>query len=275
MVKHILSISNKLNTYDLILIVNLLLFSATAAQSQEKIADGDTQKVSPSFILQEKIRQWVETQKLQGKESADWSEQKKNMASLNEIRQKEIGQIDALIESAGKRLSDATTKKDQLLAEKETLKRQREVIQERVQNLEISLRQKVGIFPDPLLSKVSDEVGRIRNEEIEGSVQDRLRDIVAILSAASDFGHAMTITSEIRSVGGNDVEVEVLYLGFSGAWYVSKNGKTSGWGKVQEGTWNWIEDSSVARPLSAAMEMYRKERAPDYIPLNFNGAEGK
>ena len=228
MVKHILSISNKLKTYDLILIVNLLLFFTTAAQSQEKIADGDTQKVSPSFILQEKIRQWVETQKLQGKERADWSEQKKNMASLNEIRQKEIGQIDALIESAGKRLSDATTKKDQLLAEKETLKKQREVIQERVENLEISLRQKVGIFPDPLLSKVSDEVERIRNEEIEGSVQDRLRDIVAILSAASDFGNTMTITSEIRSVGGNDVEVEVLYLGFSGAWYVSKNGKTSG-----------------------------------------------
>ena len=208
MVKHILSISNKLKTYDLILIVNLLLFFTTAAQSQEKIADGDTQKVSPSFILQEKIRQWVETQKLQGKESADWSEQKKNMASLNEIRQKEIGQIDALIESAGKRLSDATTKKEELLAEKETLKKQREVIQERVENFEISLRQKVGIFPDSLLSKVSDEVERVRNEEIEGSVQDRLRDIVAILSAASEFGNAMTITSEIRSFGGNDVEVD-------------------------------------------------------------------
>jgi hypothetical protein len=275
MVKHILSISNKLNTYDLILIVNLLLFSATAAQPQEKIADGDTQKVSPSFILQEKIRQWVETQKLRGKESADWSEQKKNMASLNEIRQKEIGQIDALIESAGKRLSDATTKKDQLLAEKETLKIQREIIQERVEKLEASLRQKVGIFPDPLLSKVSDEVERIRDEEIEGSVQDRLRDIVAILSAASDFGYTMTITSEIRSVGDNDVEVEVLYLGFSGAWYVSKNGKTSGWGNVRDGAWNWVEDSSVARPLSEAMEMYRKQRAPDYIPLNFNEAVGK
>ena len=38
----------------------------------------------------------------------------------------------------------------------------------------------------------------------------------------------MTITSEIRSFGGNDVEVEVLYLGFSGAWYVSKNVKRRG-----------------------------------------------
>ena len=69
--KHILSITNKQNTHDLILTVLLLLFTATAAHTQEKIADGDTQKVSPSFILQEKIRQWVETQKLQGKESAD------------------------------------------------------------------------------------------------------------------------------------------------------------------------------------------------------------
>ena len=273
MVKHILSISNKLNTYDLILIVFLLLFTATAAQTQEKIADGDTQKVSPSFILQEKIRQWVETQKLRGKERADWAEQKRSMASLNGIRQKEIGQIDALIESAGKRLSDATAKKDQLLSEKEDLKSQRDVLQGRVAKFEVSMRQKVGMFPGPLLSKISDEVERIKNEEIEGSVQDRLRDIVAILSAASDFGHAMTITSEIRSVDDQSIEVEVLYLGFSGAWYVSKNGKTSGWGKVQDGGWNWTEDPSVARPLTEAMEMYRKERTPDYIPLNFNNTE--
>ena len=273
MVKHILSISNKLNTYDLILIVFLLLFYATAAQTQEKIADGDTQKVSPSFILQEKIRQWVETQKAQGKERADWAEQKRSMASLNGIRQKEIGQIDALMESAGKRLSDATAKKDQLLSDKEALKSQRDVIQGRVEKFEVSLRQKVGMFPDSLLSKISDEVERIKNEEIEGSVQDRLRDIVAILSAASDFGHAMTITSELRSVNDESIEVEVLYLGFSGAWYVSKNGKTSGWGKVQDGGWNWTEDPSVARPLTEAMEMYRKERTPDYIPLKFNNTE--
>ena len=273
MVKHILSISNKLNTYDLILIVFLLLFYATAAQTQEKIADGDTQKVSPSFILQEKIRQWVETQKLRGKERADWAEQKRSMASLNGIRQKEIGQIDALMESAGKRLSDATAKKDQLLLDKEALKNQRDVIQGRVAKFEVSLRQKVGMFPDPLLSKISDEVERIKNEEIEGSVQERLRDIVAILSAASDFGHAMTITSELRSVNDESIEVEVLYLGFSGAWYVSKNGKNSGWGKVQDGGWNWTEDPSVARPLTEAMEMYRKERTPDYIPLKFNNTE--
>ena len=57
MVKHILSISNKRNTNDLILIVFLLLFFTTAAQTQDTITDGDTQKVSPSSVLQEKVRQ--------------------------------------------------------------------------------------------------------------------------------------------------------------------------------------------------------------------------
>ena len=51
MVKHILSISNKHNTNDLILIVLMLLLLATAAQTQETITDGDTQKVSPSFFV--------------------------------------------------------------------------------------------------------------------------------------------------------------------------------------------------------------------------------
>ena len=69
--KHILSTTN---THDLVLTVLLLLFSAMTAHAQEKIADGDTQKVSPSFVLQEKVRQWVETQKLRSKERADWSE---------------------------------------------------------------------------------------------------------------------------------------------------------------------------------------------------------
>ena len=82
MVKHILSISNKRNTNDLILIDFLLLFFATAAQTQDTITDGDTQKVSPSFLLQEKVRQWVETQKLRGKEKADWAEQKLSLIHI-------------------------------------------------------------------------------------------------------------------------------------------------------------------------------------------------
>ena len=49
--KHILSKTHKQNTHDLVLTVLLLLFTATAAHAQEKIADGDTQKVSPSFVL--------------------------------------------------------------------------------------------------------------------------------------------------------------------------------------------------------------------------------
>ena len=272
MVKHILSISNKRNTNDLILIVFLLLFFATAAQTQDTITDGDTQKVSPSFLLQEKVRQWVETQKLRGKEKADWAEQKSNMEALNKIRLKEIEQIDALIKAAGERLSDATNKKAELLAEQDKLRNQRDIIEQRVIAIESSLRNKLNIFPDPLLSKVKNEVERIRDQVNESSLQDKLRDTVAILSAASDFGNTMTVSNEIRDVDDQKtVEVQVLYLGFSGAWYVSKNGKNSGFGKAYEDGWKWTEDKEVAQPLIEALEMYQKEKSPDYVPFKFRG----
>ena len=272
MVKHILSISNKRNTNDLILIVLMLLLFATAAQTQETITDGDTQKVSPSFLLQEKVRQWVETQKLRGKEKADWAEQKSNMEALNKIRLKEIEQIDALIKAAGERLSDATNKKAELLAEQDKLRNQRDIIEQRVIAIESSLRKKLNIFPDPLLSKLKNEVERIRDQGNESSLQDRLRDTVAILSAASDFGNTMTVSNEIRDVDDQKtVEVQVLYLGFSGAWYVSKNGKDSGFGKAYEDGWKWTEDKEVAQPLIEALEMYQKEKAPDYVPFKFRG----
>ena len=266
--KHILS---KTNTHDLVLTVLLLLFTATAAHTQEKIADGDTQKVSPSFVLQEKVRQWVEVQKIRSKERADWSEQKRNMASLNGIRLKEIEQIDSLIAAAGKRLSDATKKREELLAEQESLRNKRAIILKRVERLETVLRPQLQIFPEPLMNKINDEVERIRQSEPSGSLQDRLRDIVAVMSAASEFGQSLTIHSQIRTDGEEQIEVEVLYLGFSGAWYVGRSGKVAGYGQAHKSGWTWTEDNSVAGPLKEAIEMYRKERAPDYVQINFSG----
>tara|TARA_B110000438_G_scaffold290552_1_gene326409 strand:- start:1252 stop:2079 length:828 start_codon:yes stop_codon:yes gene_type:complete len=269
--KHILSITNKQNTHDLVLTVLLLLFLATAAHTQEKIADGDTQKVSPSFVLQEKVRQWVQAQKLRSKERADWSEQKRDMAALNGIRIKEIEQIDSLIAAAGKRLSDATKKREELLDEQESLRNKRAIILKRVEHLETTLRAQLQIFPEPLMNKINDEVERIRQLEPSGSLQDRLRDLVAVMSAASEFGQSLTIHSQIRADGEDQIEVEVLYLGFSGAWYVGRAGKVAGYGRAHKGGWIWSEDNSVAGPLKEAIEMYRKERAPDYVQINFSG----
>jgi len=273
--KQILSITNKQNTHDLVLAVLLLLFTATAAHTQEKITDGGTQKVSPSFVLQEKVRQWVDAQKLRSKERADWSEQKRQMAALNGIRTKEIEQIDSLIAAAGKRLSDATNRREELLAEQESLRNKRTIILKRVERLETALRAQLGIFPEPLLNKVKDEVERMRKTEPlkSGSLQDRLRDLVAVMSAASEFGQSLTIHNQIRTDGEDQIEVEVLYFGFSGAWYVGRAGKVAGYGQAEKDGWKWTKDKSVAGPLKDAIEMYRKERAPDYVRINFTGKE--
>ena len=125
-------ISDKRKPNILVVIVPLLLFLTTVAQTQDTITDGDALKVSQSYVLQEKVRQWVEIQKLRSKEKTDWEEQKRNMEALNGIRLKEIQQIDVLIKAAGQRLTDATHQKKELLDEKERLNTQRNVIEQRV-----------------------------------------------------------------------------------------------------------------------------------------------
>ena len=95
--------------------------------------------MSPSSVLQEKVRQWVRSKnyvvrkKLIGK-----SRRKHGGSKRNPL--KEIQQIDVLIKAAGQRLTDATNKKNELLDEKDKLSIQRNVIEQRVISIEITVR---------------------------------------------------------------------------------------------------------------------------------------
>ena len=123
---------------------------AAISVSQGQIPAGSTEKVPPAGIIREKVEQWVEVQTLRSKEAAEWAEQKRLMADLNELRRKEISQIDSLIEAAGKRLSEAVVQRDGLLAEKASLRVDRELLVRRLGDVEISLCQLLPQFPHPL-----------------------------------------------------------------------------------------------------------------------------
>ena len=237
--------------------------------SQGQIPVGSTGKVPPTSIIREKVEQWVEVQTLQSKEAAEWAEQKRLMADLNELRRKEISQIDSLIEAAGKRLSEAVVQRDGLLAEKASLRVDRELRVRRLGDVEISLRQLLPQFPHPLKEKVSEEIVRIQAIDPSRSLQGRFNDVVAILGTATEFGRTLTIANEMRRIGEENVEVEVLYLGFSAAWYIGRDGNISGHGWGEPDGWFWMEDKSVADPLREAIEMYQKERVPGYVTMHF------
>ena len=247
-----------------------VLFTLTATGfAQDGPQQGDPDKGPPASVLQEKVREWVRAQKQRGKELADWQEQRSGLARLNEIRRKEIAEIDTLIEAAGKRLEEATAQREQLLAEQAGLRIARAQLSDRIGTLEEALAGRLPMFPEALREKVPDAIARLENPDDSRPLQDRYRDLVAILAAATEFGRSLNITSELREIGGEQVEVEVLYSGFSGAWYVSRGGDLAGTGSAGVQGWSWVEDNSIADRVRTAIDMHRKERAPGYVRLPF------
>ncbi len=249
-----------------------LLLSLTIASdiyAQEKVNEGDTTNVSPSFILQEKVRQWVDVQKLRSKEAARWQEQQKQLAGLNKLRVAEIKQIESLITAAGKRLEDATAQRQKLLAEQTELRNTRILLQDHIEKLEKGLLKCLPRLPGPLHEKVSDAIYRLENPDPDRPLQNRYRDLLAILSATAAFDHAITVTKEIREVNGKKVELETLYLGLSRAWYVGRSNTIAGHGKANDEGWQWSENNAIAGQVRQAIEIYRKERGPDYVKLPF------
>jgi hypothetical protein len=250
-------------------ILLLSLIIASGIYAQETVDEGDTLKVSPSAVLQEKVRQWVDVQKLRGKEAARWQEQKQQLAGLNELRQTEIKQIDSLIAAAGRRLEEATVERRNLLVEQAELRDTRTLLQDNITKLEKGLRDCLPGFPEPLRKKLGDAIHRLENPDADRPLQDRYRDLVAILSATATFDNTITVTKEIREVGGKRLELDTLYLGLTRAWYVGRSGTIAGHGKAGSAGWQWIEDNALSGQVQQAIEIYRKERSPDYVKLPF------
>ena len=246
------------------------LVSGGISEAQE----GGTDEVPPASVVQEKVREWVRAQKLRGGELADWQEQQRRLAMLNEVRREEIGQIDALIEAAGSRLEEATRQREELVAEQTALKAARARLAAGIGKLESALAARLASFPEALREKAQEAIARIENPDPDRPLQDRYRDIVAVTAAATDFSRALTVTRELRPVGGEQVEVEVLYAGLAAAWYVGRGGKVAGHGRAGVDGWTWTEDNGIADEVRTAIDMHRKERSPGYVELPFPEARG-
>lgn len=231
-----------------------------AAESPESI---------PPSVVQEKVREWVRTKKQISAERADWEAQKQSMTDLNELRQREIEKLDEIIEAAGSRLADAEKQRAEMLAEEETLREKRQLLEAEIAEAEAQLRAVVPTFPEPLKAKIHEALGRLENQGADASLQDRYRDLLTILGEAGNFDHTITVDSELRDIAGEQVEVDVLYLGLARAWYVDRSGAHAGTGIPSAEGWQWTEDRSVAVAVRNAIAVRRKEAPPAIVSLPF------
>ncbi len=227
----------------------------------------ETQPPTPPAHAQEKLRQWIQAKKTRSEEQAAWKEDQQRMRDLLTLRRQEVEQLDAVIEAAGNRLTDAEAQRKSLLEEEAQLRKDRVLLQDRIQRLESRALKLIPSFPPALRTKLEDAIGRLEQQDETLPLQNRYRDALAILIEAASFHSRITVATEMRQVEEHRVEFQVLYLGLGQAYYVDRSGRSAGRGFPKDQGWTWIEEPSLAANVRKAIEVHQKESPPELVRL--------
>ncbi len=249
----------------------LIAWNPVAAQEGGASGNAGDGSAHPA-VVQEKLQQWVRTRQRISEERADWETEKRTLADLEAIRRKELEQLDAFIEAAGSRLSDAESQRNDLLSEQDRLRTGRARLEREIGELEASLEAQLASFPPPLLESVEEAAARIREGDPDAPLQNRWRDVLAILSEATRFQNRLTLHREIREIEGQRVEVDVLYAGLAQAWYAGRSNQVAGTGRREPEGWVWTARPELGGRIRQAIAIHEKEAAPGFITLPFNAA---
>ncbi|QBG48305.1 DUF3450 family protein [Verrucomicrobia bacterium S94] len=229
----------------------VLLHSATAQKSPDS--------------SREKLLQWIEIKKIISAESAAWKAEKQQLNDLNTIRRKEIEQLDEILVRSETRRTENRALLEKKQAEAESAETRRSQLALRIAELEKQILPLTRKLPAPLFRKLEPEIAAL--EQSGRPLQERYRDLTAMLIEIGDFNASITLDTEIRETAHGKTEVDILYLGLAHAWYVNRTGTSAGYGIPTSSGWKWSEDPSMAAQIRSAIAIVGKQ-APPPSPLS-------
>jgi len=218
---------------------------------------------------QDTLVSWVDTRKAIAATEAEWLAEKEIVADMITLLESEKAKLESGIEEL-EDSSDATdARRSELNASREKLLETTGELSEVVPELESKVSALIEKLPAPLVSELSQLITRLPDPESETrlALSQRLLTVVGILNRIDKFNTAITVTTEIRSIGERNVEVKTLYFGLAGAYFASASGDYAGYGSAGEDGWNWTEDAAIAKNVVNLIKTYEGNREATFVEL--------
>lgn len=218
---------------------------------------------------QDKLIAWVDTRKAIAATEAEWLTEKEIVVDLITLLESEKEKLEAGIEEL-EDSSDATdARRAELNESREKLLETTTTLGEVVPKLESEVRTLIEKLPDPLVSELSQLITRLPDPDAESrlALSQRLLTVVGILNRIDKFNTAITVTTDIRSLGERNVEVKTLYFGLAGAYFASANGDYAGYGTAGDAGWDWTEDAAIAGNVVNLIKTYEGNREATFVQL--------
>jgi len=239
-------------------LVFCLLITAGIAQASQSIRD-----------TQDELIAWVETRKTITETEGEWSAEKvivEDLIKLMEIEKEKLETDIAKLEDS----SDATDQlRTELNADRERLLAANKALEEVVPALETSARELLAKLPQPLAEELDPLIRRLPEPDAETRlpVSQRLLTVVGILNKIDKFNTGITTVSEIRNIGEKSVEVDTIYFGLAGAFFVSESAGYAGTGTPGPDGWVWNERPEITGQVVDLIETYEGTREATFVKL--------
>ncbi len=223
--------------------------------------------------VRDTLKEWVAVEKTISQEQADWVAEKALLNDLLSSLDQEERILRETISASQQDTSRADEERLELISRQEAYEQSATVFQERLSLYEMQARQLIPRLPTLLKDEIAPMVNRLYlTEGANYSLSERAQTLVSILSAVQDFDSAITVGTEIRTLAsGEQVEVKVLFLGLSRAYFADTAKRTAGiGGPVAGGSdegWQWREQDDLADDIIRAIDIYENRESPALISL--------
>lgn len=213
---------------------------------------------------------WVETQRVISKEKQDWVLGREMLNERIALVEREIVSLREKIDQAQESISDADTKRVELVNENDKLKNAAGMLAGVVTTLETRTTTLIARLPDPIRDRIKPLSQSLPQDPsaTKLSLAQRFQNVVGILNEVNKFQREITVTSEVRTLAdGTAAEVAAIYVGLGQAYYSGANGAVAGVGRPSETGWTWESANDAAGRVADAIAILKNEKVASFVLL--------
>lgn len=92
--------------------------------------------------------------------------------------------------------------------------------------------------------------------------------VVTLLGQLDKFNSQLSVSPElVKNAAGENVQVQVLYLGLAQAWFVNNDDTFAGTGKPAANGWEWSIEPGLAPVVRRAIRISENAEPATYVGL--------
>lgn len=228
---------------------------------------GAQERADPVEEIDALTQQWTSLEHQKDVLRSEWRAQKPVLEQQLALLEREIAELNSLLEETAKQQDDVEQRRLELLEEQTRLEDEGAAVEASLGQASIALHSLERDLPPPLAKTWGEELARLDNP-LE-SVSERFRRLVEVLGRLDDFDAKVTLNEAVMTLGdGREHVVTQVYLGLSHGWYVTADRRFAGVGMASADGWQWTPASDAA-PIAKIVDILEQRVTPDLVSIAF------